>query len=211
VAAHLIDPSSPAAVFAAALIVGAPLVGAPIYVTARGTGARRPGVEAALWVVLLGTIVVVFVRATMSFEPINAVTTEDIRRRQHGGTWPYPPELVWGLRGAVAFCTLAGLSSTLLNGGTRHVFGRLWRAVLFSTGVAISLGAAALLFALAGPPVWRLFPLRTLGGSGVWGLIPIEMVGVATAAFLPGCLAGAGILAARRVLRDTSQARATSG
>jgi hypothetical protein len=198
--ALLIGFSSPAAFVIAALVVGTPLVGVPIYITARATGARYAAVEAVVWVVLLAAIVLIVVRATVSFETINAVTTEDIRRRQHGGTWPYPPELVWGLRGAATFCILAGLGSMLLNGGPHHLWGRLWRAPLFGAAAGLSLAAAAILFTLAGPFIWRLFPLLTLGGSPALRLFPIELVGVAAAAFPAGCLAGAGILAARRAL-----------
>ncbi len=205
-AAHLADVSSPASVLAAAVVVAAPLLGAPIYVTARGTGGRRPGVEAILWVVLLAVTVVVVVRATMSFDPVNAVTTEDIRRGQQGGTWPYPAELVWGLGGSVAFCALAGFGSMVLNGSARNPFGIVWRAVVFSAALASALGVAALLFALGGPLVWRLVPVYTLGEPTVSRVIPIELVGVAVAAFLPGCVAGVVIHSVRHVLRNTSPA-----
>jgi hypothetical protein len=189
VSAHLVDWSSSAAVFAAAIVVGTPLLGVPIYVTARQTGARYPAVEATLWVLLLAVIVAVVARAVIPpFEPVNAVTTQDMRRRQQVD-WHYPPELVWGLRGAAAFCLLAAWSAVLVNGrshgGASHLFGRLWRAVLFSVGIAISLGIAALCFVLAGPLIWRL--------------IPFDVLNVASAAFLAGCLAGGGILAARRI------------
>ena len=79
VSAYLVDPSSPAAVFAAALVVGTPLLGAPIYVTARGTGARYPGVEATLWVVLLATIVVIFVRKAKSASSKRPVRSTSFR------------------------------------------------------------------------------------------------------------------------------------
>jgi hypothetical protein len=205
-AAHLADVSSPPSVVAAALLVGAPLLGAPVYVTARGTGARRPGVEAIVWVVLLAVTVAVVVGATMSFGPVNAVTTEDIRRGQQGGTSPYPPELVWGLGGGVAFCALAGLGSMVLNAATSDPFGIAWRAVVFSAAVASSLALAALLFALGGPLVWRLAAVYRVGYSAVWRLIPVELVGVAVPAFLSGCVAGVVIHSVRHALRNTSPA-----
>jgi hypothetical protein len=197
--ARAVGPSSTAAVFAAAFVVGTALVGWPIYTTARGTIARYPVVEATLWVLLLAAMATMFVRATMSFEPVNAVTTEDIRRGQHGGTWPYPPELIWGLRAAGAYCVLVAVSTSLLT-GAHGLLGRLWRAALLSVGIAVSLGAAVLIFVLAGPLVWRLFPLYRVGAPDVWRVVPLEIVGVAAAAFLAGCVAGAGIIPLRRLL-----------
>lgn len=197
--ARAVGPSSTAAVYAAALVVGTALVGWPIYATARGANARYPAIEAPVWVALLAAMVTGYVRATMSFEPINAVTTEDIRRGQHGGTWPYPPELIWGLRTAGAFCPLAALSSTLVNGG-HGLFGRVWRAALLSVGIAACLGAAVLIFVLAGPFIWRLFSAYSVGAPDMWRAMPIEIVGVAASAFLSGCVAGAGIIPLRRLV-----------
>ena len=77
--------------FAAALLVGGLLFGLPIYVTGRQAGVRSPAVEAVLWISLLAVVAVAFALATRpAFGAVNAVTTEDIRRRQQGGTWPYP-------------------------------------------------------------------------------------------------------------------------
>jgi hypothetical protein len=194
-----VDPSSTAVVFAAAFVVGTALVGWPIYTTARGANARYPVAEATLWVLLLAAMAVIFVRATMSFEPINAVTTEEIRMGQHGSTWPYPPELIWGLRTVGAYCALVALSTSLLN-GAHGLLGRLWRAALLSVGIAVCLGAAVLIFVLAGPFLWRLFPAYSVGASDIWRLIPMEIVGFAAAAFVSGCVAGAGMIPLRRLL-----------
>jgi hypothetical protein len=180
--ARLIEPASALAVFAAALVVGAALVGWPNFATARGASARYPAIEAAVWVLLLAATVTIVVSAMTSFDPINAVTTEDIRARRHGGTWPYPPELVLGLRDVAAFCLLAGLGTSLLNGGARGLLGRLVRAACLGIGIAAAFGAAILFFVLAGPFVWRLFPI----------------VGIAAAGFLSGCVAGAGMIPLRR-------------
>jgi hypothetical protein len=178
-------------VFAAALLLGGLLLGLPIYVTGRRAGVKFPAAEAVIWTSLLAVAVVVFVLTTRpAFGAVNAVTTEDIRR--HGGTWPYPLELVWGVRCAVVFCAVAGASSMLVNGGSRRPLARAWRAALLSVSVAMSLGGAMLLFALGGPMVWRL--------------IPLDVAGVAAAAFVPGCVAGAGIIAARRLTLGNSPA-----
>jgi len=187
VSAHTIDWSSSAAVFAAAIVVGAPLLGVPNYVTARQGGAKYPGIEATLWVLLLAVVVAVVARVVVPpITSVNVVTAEEFRRRQHGlgGTWPYPPELVGGVLGMAVFCVLAACSSVVVNGSGRSLFARVLRAGLFSIALAIALGVAALFFAVPGPLVWRL--------------IPLDFVNVAAAAFLAGCLAGVGIVTARR-------------
>jgi hypothetical protein len=48
--------------------------------------------------------------------------------------------------------------------------------------------------------------LFALGGPMVWRLIPLDVAGVAAAAFVPGCVAGAGIIAARRLTLGHSPA-----
>jgi hypothetical protein len=187
---YVVDPQSSVMVFAAALAVGGALVGAPTYVMARQAQARFPLLEAGLWVLLFAVMVLIFVRITVPpFEAVNSVTTEDMRRGPVNPFWPWPPELVWGLRCAAAFCVLAGFSSALVNIGAvssaQRLMGLVWRAPLFIAGIAISFAVAVVIFVLGGPFVWRV--------------IPFAAASIAAAGFVPGCVAGAGILAMRRV------------
>ena len=189
VVAHFVD-ASPWSIVVAAVIVALPLCTAPVFMTARRAAAAHPALEAVAWTLAFVMAVAVFARMTMSFEPVNVVTTESIRQRQHAAHWPYPTELVWAVRCGVGFCTVAGASSALLNAAEHTSVSLLWRGMAFIACVVTALGAATMCFVLVAPVAMR----------------PLSAAGVPLAGFLAGCLAGVCILNGRRWLLGPANA-----
>jgi hypothetical protein len=172
--------------FVAALILAALAFGLPIYAAAGRTGGRWPQFEAAAWTTAAAVATLLFFTATRP-EPsfVNAVTL-DRAGAAVSPYWPYPPELVWGVRCLGLFALAAGIASAALNAHAAGLVSVLWRGLVFGVCIAVILAVSLLVFAIGGPILWKI--------------VPLPSAGVAAAAFASGCLAGAWISRARLTL-----------
>jgi hypothetical protein len=177
---------SAVATLVTALLLGGLVLGLPLYTAAARTGGWHPQLEAAAWTALAAAATVLFFAATRADpSPVNAVTLD----RGAGAVspyWPYPPELVWGIRCLALFALTAGLASAALNSRAADLVSVLWRGLAFGICIAVILVACLVAFVISGPIVWKI--------------VPLSSVGVVAAAFVSGYVAGAGLSSVRAVL-----------
>ena len=188
--------------FLGALPVGSVIMGVPLFFTANEARAAHPRIEATAWVLAFAATVSIYALSVSSDAGgINAVTTRAMHQRSEWAS-PYPRELVTSLWCFAGFTMISGLASALLEASVSFRRRLIVESAVFVACIALSIACGLLLFVIGGPIFWNASDM--LPGSPILH----DVGGVAGAAFVSGCLVGAGIRYGRLRLASAHQLNA---